>query len=528
MKSYKDIVINVLENGTKKSNRTGVDTISVTGTQLRHDMRTGFPLITLKKTPFKLICVELEGFIKGITDKKWYEDNGCTIWSEWANPLIAPYGHDEESKRIMKETRDLGPIYGYQLRNFNKPYKPVPQIITPFDKGYDNTLELKKHPIYGEYVILDSYSISSKARTKRYDIQFIKTGFRIYGLIESKLLNNIFIDPYFPSVAEVGCLGNREYIRSIKNWKKLRKIWNNIIDRCYNKDSSDYNNYGAKDIYVSQSWLIFSNFLKDVQDLENWDKKLNNWTEYSLDKDKYSKNSDKHYSKETCHWADLSTQCLYNSQFKEIKAINLITKEEIILENMKYDCKKYGFTPSSVLRVINGQRKTHKGYIFERIENKEIYFDQLKNIVDTLKTNPTCRRMVASYWNENQSNMQSLKPCHYNWQVLSDGKNIDLIFNMRSVDVGLGMPFDIAHYGMMLKLLALEAGMTPRWLVGNFADTHIYENHIEGMQELISRDPLPLPTVKIPDFKSIFDWSYTQRKLENYQTHDKIDLKIAI
>lgn len=528
MQAYKDIIKNVLENGTKKPNRTGIDTISVTGTQLRHDMRTGFPLVTVKKTPFKTICVELEGFIKGITDKKWYQDRGCHIWDEWANPEIAPYGHSKEEQQKMKETRDLGPIYGYQLRNFNKPYRPIPQITTPFTKDYDSTLEIKRHPVYGEYVIINSYYQSNKAGTKRYDIQFIKSGYKIFGLIESNLKNNKFIDPYYPTVANVGCLGDKDYNSSIKNWKKFRKIWNNILDRCYNIDSNDYKNYGAKGVYVSNDWLIFSNFLRDIQTLENWDKKLKNWNEYTLDKDKYSKNSDKHYSKETCHWADLTTQCLYNSQFNKIRAINIETKEELILENMKYDCRKYGFTPSCINRVIQGVNKQHRGYIFERIENKEIYFDQLEHIVNTLKNNPTCRRMVASYWNKNQASKAALESCHYSWQVLSDGKYIDLIFNMRSVDVGLGMPFDIAHYGMMLTLLSLETKLIPRWLVGNFADTHIYENHIDGMKEVLNREPYQLPTVEVPGFTSIFEWTYEQRKLIGYKSHDKIIMEVAI
>lgn len=532
MQAYKDIIKNVLDNGTKKPNRTGIDTISVTGTQFRHDMRDGFPLVTLKKTPFKLICVELEGFIKGITDKKWYEDRGCYIWSEWANPTIAPYGHDEESKRKMRETRDLGPIYGYQLRNFNKPYKPVPQIITPFSKDFntdDRTeYEIHDHPKYGSYIILDSYFKNSKSRFPRYNIKFIKTGYEIKGLKYNLLKTNQFSDPYKETLYNVACLGDKILYENCKYKNKLKKIWNGIISRCYNINDSDYKNYGAKGVYVHNDWLIFSNFVKDVQQLENWNLKKENWSNYTLDKDKYSLPNDKCYSKKTCHWADNITQRLYSSQFKTIKATNIKTGKEIILENMKYDCKKYGFTQSSISRVINGQRKRHKGFIFERIEHSENCVDQLKNIIEKLNTDPLDRRMVASYWNPKHFDKMALLPCHYNWQVLSDGKYIDLVFTMRSVDTMLGMSFDIAHYGMLLTLLGLETGLIPKTLVGNFADTHIYENHLDAAREVLTREPLPLPVVEVPGFTSIFDWTYEQRKLIGYKSHDKIQMDVAV
>jgi thymidylate synthase len=82
-------------------------------------MENGFPLFTHKKMATKTFKVELEGFIKGITDKKWYQDRGCHIWDEWCNPQKVKYGHDVATKEKMKNENDLGKIYGYQWRNFN-------------------------------------------------------------------------------------------------------------------------------------------------------------------------------------------------------------------------------------------------------------------------------------------------------------------------------------------------------------------------------------------------------------------------
>ena len=122
MKQYLDIVDGILSEGELKHNRTGVDTVAIAGATFEHDMSVGFPLLTTKKMAHKSVRVELEGFIKGITDKKWYQERGCKIWDEWCNPQKVPYGHDDKTKRKMFEERDLGPIYGFQWRHFNAPY----------------------------------------------------------------------------------------------------------------------------------------------------------------------------------------------------------------------------------------------------------------------------------------------------------------------------------------------------------------------------------------------------------------------
>lgn len=155
MKAYLDILHNILENGTPKQPvRFDVDgipipvangTIGTFAEIFRHDMSRGFPLLTTKKMAFKTLRVELEGFIKGMTNKKWYQDRGCHIWDEWANPETVeeeletakwdcrfqggpPYGEDEakiaQDLRTQVQTKcsDLGPIYGYQWRQFGENY----------------------------------------------------------------------------------------------------------------------------------------------------------------------------------------------------------------------------------------------------------------------------------------------------------------------------------------------------------------------------------------------------------------------
>ncbi|EKD32717.1 MAG: hypothetical protein ACD_76C00161G0016 [uncultured bacterium] len=290
MKPYLDIVQTILDRGERKENRTGIAAYTVAGAMFEHDMSLGFPLLTTKKMPFKIIASELEFFIKGLTDKKWLQERGNHIWDEWANPEKAPYGHDEQSKMRMAEERDLGPVYGFQWRRFG----------------------------------------------------------------------------------------------------------------------AEYN---------------------------SWD---------------------------TCH-------------------------------------------------IDRG-------------------VDQLEYLVNALKNDPHDRRMIVSAWNPAAKGKMALPPCHYAFQVTVINGKLNLLWNQRSVDTMLGLPFNIASYALLLHLLAKESGLVEGKLVGFLGDVHIYENHIDGAREQLSRDPniYPLPKIITEPFNSIFDWQFTDTKLVNYESHPKISFEIAV
>jgi thymidylate synthase len=290
MKAYLDIVKKVLEEGELVETRQGPKAYTMAGAIFEHDMSKGFPLLTTKKMPMRLIASELEFFINGITDKQWLLDRNNHIWDEWASPVKAPYGHDAESKKRMLEERDLGPIYGFQWRHFNAKYE-----------SYD----------------------------------------------------------------------------------------------------TDY---------------------------------------------------------------------------------------------------------------------TGKG------------MDQLKRLIDILKTNPRDRRMIVSAWNPLVLDQMGLPPCHYSFQVTTINGKVNLLWNQRSVDTMLGLPFNIASYALLLHLIAKEAGLKEGKLVGFLADVHLFENHVDGAKEQLSRDPnkFPLPTIETENWKSIYDWKYEDTKLLGYQSFDRIPFEIAI
>ena len=149
--------------------------------------------------------------------------------------------------------------------------------------------------------------------------------------------------------------------------------------------------------------------------------------------------------------------------------------------------------------------------------------DQLENLIGTLKTNPNDRRMIVSAWNPNQVDEMALPPCHYGFQVTVTDDKLNLMWNQRSVDTALGLPFNIASYGLLLHLLAKETGFEEGQLVGFLGDTHIYENHVENLKKQLSRVPKDLPSIETENFTSIFDWKYTDSKVVDYENHGQIN-----
>ena len=121
----------------------------------------------------------------------------------------------------------------------------------------------------------------------------------------------------------------------------------------------------------------------------------------------------------------------------------------------------------------------------------------------------------------------ALPPCHTMFQFYVAGPYLDVQLYQRSADLALGVPFNIASYALLLMVIAKEAGKTPRYFVHTTGDTHIYDNHIEGLKKQLQRDTFPLPTVRIAD-KPVFEQTFEDIVLENYQHHKFIRFKVAV
>jgi thymidylate synthase len=356
-KSYQSLLIDILGNGTIKTDRTGTGTTSVFGRQIRHKMSEGFPLLTTKKMAWKSIVTELLWFLRGDTNIKYLVDNGCHIWD--------------------------GDAYKNYLKNSS--------------------------------TTLDGMHLSQD-----------------------------------------------EFIYHIKN-------------------------------------------------NEEWGKK----------------------------WGELGP--IYGKQWRNWK---------------------------------EGKYTTPLGLDGPSIWEEGI--DQIQNLINELKTNPDSRRLMVNAWNVGELNQMVLPPCHYGFQVytrelsieerwatrLSHYKSdesipwdrmsypshsyldnfnlpkraISLMWNQRSVDTFLGLPFNIASYALLLEIIAKEVNMIPDELIGNLGDVHLYLNHIEQAKEQIGRTPFELPKLKMnPIFLANLEHKGLDEaingqvnfELENYQSHPAIKAPLS-
>lgn len=154
--------------------------------------------------------------------------------------------------------------------------------------------------------------------------------------------------------------------------------------------------------------------------------------------------------------------------------------------------------------------------------------DQLKNVVEQIKTNPDSRRHIVSAWNPSEIETMALPPCHTLFQFYVNDNKLSLQLYQRSADIFLGVPFNIASYSLLLVLVARECGLEVGEYVHTIGDAHIYDNHIDAVNTQLSRESYQPPTIKINSDKSMFDLEYEDLKVVDYESHGYISAPIAV
>ena len=155
--------------------------------------------------------------------------------------------------------------------------------------------------------------------------------------------------------------------------------------------------------------------------------------------------------------------------------------------------------------------------------------DQISDVIDQIKSNPNSRRLIVSAWNVSEIEKMALAPCHALYQFyVADGK-LSCQLYQRSADIFLGIPFNIASYSLLTTMVAQVCDLKPGEFIHTLGDAHLYLNHLNQVEEQLSRKPLPLPVMKInPDVTSIFDFKYDDFELVDYQFHPPITAPIAV
>ena len=156
-------------------------------------------------------------------------------------------------------------------------------------------------------------------------------------------------------------------------------------------------------------------------------------------------------------------------------------------------------------------------------------YDQVKDVLHQIKTNPDSRRMIISAWNVADLPKMGLNPCHALFQFYVANGKLSCQLYQRSADVFLGVPFNIASYALLTMMMAQVCGLQPGEFVHTFGDVHLYSNHMEQAKLQLSRAPYPLPTMKInPEVKDLFSFKFEDFTLENYQFHPAIKAPVAV
>jgi len=158
---------------------------------------------------------------------------------------------------------------------------------------------------------------------------------------------------------------------------------------------------------------------------------------------------------------------------------------------------------------------------------QQSHVDQLAEAIQMIKTNPDSRRIIVNAWNVGELDQMALPPCHAFFQFYVADNRLDCQLYQRSADVALGVPFNIASYALLQLMIAQECRLSPGFFIHTLGDAHIYLNHLDGLKEQLTRNPLALPQIQIAQ-KPVFEILFEDIELQNYTSHGTIKFPISV
>lgn len=512
----------LLEEGKWVYNeRTGKRCLTIRAEMAKYDMTDtdSFPLLTTKKMDIRPIAAELIGFIKGYDSAAQFREEGCKIWDANAN-------HNEQwlNNPNRKGEDDLGRIYGVQARNrnsfFKMPsnYKPKPEKQTiprkfPEFKNSDIDIEnsLNDSTVVGKRILSNSCGEFVVIRHYRedgqsfLDLKFINTGYVVKKSQYTAALRGEVKDPYHPNVCGIAAMG---VVKDNALKELLSPTWRDMINRCYGDKRLNSAWYKDRDVWVSDRWLLFENFVEDFKKMDRWEMKLEYPDMYTLDKDFYCSN---YYSLHTCIWSSKREQNINTRQAKQFIAISPDGDryEECGISNF---CDKHDLNRRSVEMALASGNKI-KGWTFVPLEsnagdNVRIRIDdQLAQIIAKLKHTPDDRRILVDHWNPSELHMMALPPCHVAYYFTALDGYLHMTMVQRSCDYPLGVPYNIASYALLLHIVANMVGLKVGELSHVMHNIHIYEDQLELFKEQMERKPKASPRIEVPTYESLEDFT---------------------
>jgi hypothetical protein len=224
---------------------------------------------------------------------------------------------------------------------------------------------------YGKFTITQKLEGEYQNGKELYNIKFLDTGNARLSVRKDKILNGCIKDKYAPSTKfhPTACPGYAEQGNLTRDkYLSLLSTWEGMLKRCYDKKSKAFKNYGQKGVFVEDRWLIFENFILDVQELPGWKLKLTQWKKYSLNKEyKPLKTGQYCYSRFTCNWANQREQANSSSNVVLFEAINP-KGQKIVTKNLTQFSKDNNLNKNHVCACLNNRRKHHKKWTFKYLE----------------------------------------------------------------------------------------------------------------------------------------------------------------